>query len=873
MKDLYSILLLLIVVFFASCSTEKNTAMTRFYHKTTTKYNIYYNGNTAYAEGLEQIQNACTDDYSTVLNLYPVSDHKAAETSKSKMERTIEKCRKCIKLHSIKKRPQADPKKRHDPVYRAWLEQGEFNEALPEAWMLLGKAEFHKGDFVESVGTFNYIQKHFDWNKDILAQCQIWSARAYAEIDWTYEAMQLIDNVRADDLSRKHATLYSAARADLMLKNGQYAAAIPHIKLAMPDEKKKGNRPRFAYVLGQLYELQRQPAMAIQYYKQVIQMMPSMEMDFNARIRIAELQGTDASVRGLQKMAKLAKNKDRLDLIYATIGNIYLHRADTTQAIQYYMKAAQESTQGGMPKAVALIQAGDLHFDAHRYADAQPCYADASTILRNTHPDYPRVLKRGNVLSELVTQINTVTLQDSLQHLSSLSEEEQMTIVLRIIDELKEAEAKAEEEARQAERALQNGDGDVKSVNTQGMIGGGGSAEWYFYNQNLLRQGKQEFTKRWGNRPLEDNWRRLVKTASASFLEEQKESEDEDGEQVLSGDSIPADSLGGVSKDALSTDPHEPGFYLQQIPRTAEDFAISDSLIAGALVQMVSIYDAGLENREMADATIAELERRFPADKRLSQLAYNQYLSALRTNDTVAAEQYRQGILERYPDSEYARIASDRQYFAKLRHSLMEQDSAYEATYAAYRIADFPAVKAGKQQAEERYPMSPLMPKFLLLNTIAVAKTENQESFVASLQDLVARYPDSEAGMMCKSMLTLLNEGEKAQQGSNVDNLLDKRQEALEEKLDSLPIAPNYDRVRLTLTETSKMAKTVSQLGTLLYDVALFNFSQFLIKDFDIRTVENAVEVSGFDTPEEREWYIQLLMENLNTEIVYEINR
>ena len=167
MKKVYfkyqiSIIIAVLAIILSACSTQKNTRASRSYHKTKVRYNILYNGNVAYEEGLRAIQTAAEDDYTGVLSLYPISDHKAAQSATSQMERTIEKCRKSIKLHSIKSRPKSDPKRRSDPKYRAWLKQEEFNPALSEAWVRLGEAEFHKGDFLGSVGTFNYVIRHYD---------------------------------------------------------------------------------------------------------------------------------------------------------------------------------------------------------------------------------------------------------------------------------------------------------------------------------------------------------------------------------------------------------------------------------------------------------------------------------------------------------------------------------------------------------------------------------------------------------------------------------------------------------------------------------------------------------------------------------------
>ena len=136
----------------SSCSTQKNTWATRSFHQTKVKYNILYNGNIAYEEGLKAIRDANEDDYSRILNLYPVSNHTAAEASVAQMDKTIEKCRKCIKLHSIKAKPKKDPKRANDPQYKLWLQSEEFNKEMNKAWLRLGEAEFHKGDFLSSFG-------------------------------------------------------------------------------------------------------------------------------------------------------------------------------------------------------------------------------------------------------------------------------------------------------------------------------------------------------------------------------------------------------------------------------------------------------------------------------------------------------------------------------------------------------------------------------------------------------------------------------------------------------------------------------------------------------------------------------------------------
>ena len=835
-----------------SCSTQKNTAATRSFHQTKVKYNILYNGNVAYDEGLKAIRDANKDDYSRILYLYPVSNHKAAEAAKTQMDRTIEKCRKCIKLHSIKTKPKKDPKKANDPKYKLWLQSEEFNKNMDLAWLRLGQAEFHKGDFTGAVSTFTYIIRHYQNDPDIIAQCQLWIARAYAELGWQYEAEDMLNRVQIDALSRRHAKLFSAVKADVLLKGGHNHEAIPFVKIAMPHEKRKVYRPRFAYVLGQLNELENNKTEAISAYKSVIRMAPANEMDFNARLRIAELEGKP-SLRKLRTMAKQSKNKDRLDLIYGTMGNIYLASKDTTNALAMYEKAIAESTQGGTGKAAVLVRAGDLYFERRAYVKAQPCYREAVTILTAENDDYARVQKRSEVLDELIVAYTQAQLQDSLQRLSRMSEDEQRAIVEKIIADLIAQEQSDSTKQAQEARESARGDSGPRSVNTANMLGGGAQqGDWYFYNTQLVKQGQQEWRRRWGNRPLEDNWRRQNKQVAAGYGEEEF-LENPDSTSLSNNDSI-------VQRPAPETDTHKPEYYLQQIPRTEQDFAISDSLWREALVALYYIYLDRLEDEPQAEETLRELERRFAPHASVDEILEDQRLRALR---------------------------HDEAYIARMRKMLNDQDSLYAATYEAYTKGEYQTVKANKLYAEKEYAQSALIPRFLFLNAVSVARTEGQDAFVIQLQELVEKYGSTELGTMAKDMLAMLGQGMESQKGGSTGTLADARGQ-IEEAQDTTVVQQEWseDRKQPSVVVLILPTQDEQALNEMLYEVALFNFSQFLIRDFDLQKMpvwgeKCALRVSGFADLDEAEWWLDLIQKNaemqpvllnIKTKAVTEVN-
>jgi len=825
-------------IIFCSCSTQKNTWATRSFHQTKVKYNILYNGNVAYEEGLKAIRDANTDDYTRVLYLYPVSNHTAAEAATSQMDKTIDKCRKCIKLHSIKSKPKRDPKKANDPKYKLWLQSEEFNANMDMAWLRLGQAEFHKGDFLGAVSTFNYIIKHYQNDPDMIAQCQLWVARAYAEMGWQYEAEDMLNRVQIDALSRKHAKLYSAVKADVLLHGEHYHEAIPFVKIALPYEKRKIYRPRFAYVLGQLYEREGKNEEAIHAYQSVVRMAPTNEMEFNARIRMAELKGKN-SLRSLRAMTRQSKYKDRLDQLYGAMGNIYLSAKDTVKALQMYDKAIAESTQGGTPKAAVLVRAGDIYFERHAYPQAQPCYREAVTILTAENDGYERVQKRSEILDELIAAYTQVELQDSLQRLGHMTEEEQRAIAEKIVADLIEAEKNDSVNQAQQARDLALNDNGPRSVNTANMLGGAGlqKGEWYFYNPQLVKQGQQEWRRIWGNRTLEDNWRRQNKQVVAN---------DEMMNELMSEEDttlLAADSTAATAPQVLETDIHKPEYYLQQIPRTKQDYALSDSLWREGMVALYYIYRDRLEDPELTEETLRQLDARFGTHP---------------------------SVLAIHEEEQLRELRQDEAYIARMRKMLDDQDSLYAATYKAYTKGEYATVKANKKLAQKEYPQSRLMPRFLFLNAVAVARTEGQKAFVNELQALVADHGTTELGAMAKDMLAMMGQGMESQKGGAAGSLADMRGQtdtATEEEKQAEEQEWDNDRKQPSVVLLIRTGVNEEALNELLYEVALFNFSQFLIRDFDLQKLPVfgqgcALRVSGFADLDEAEWWVSLVQQN-----------
>jgi tetratricopeptide (TPR) repeat protein len=852
----HKIALLLLVILISSCSANKNTWLSREYQALNTSYNVYFNGYISYNDGLRNIVKANKEDYSTIIPMYPISRHSNASAATSDMDRTIEKCRKAIKLHSIKAKPKKDLRKESLPEYKLYYNQSEFNPALKEAWLLLAKAEFHKADFLGSVGTFSYIIRHYSADKEIEAICQLWIVRAYGEMGWIYEAEQVLSKLKQDNIKRSETGLFASVNADLLLKKHQYKAAMPFLELALANENNKDMKLRFSYLLAQLYQKTNDNKAAFEAYAKVIKQNPPYEMDFNARISQVQLNvGNVVNTRKeLHKMLKNSNNNDYLDQLYYALGNTYLYKNDTAKAIDNYKLSVEKSKRNGIDKAVTLVKLGDIYYEKRKYVLAQPCYDDASKILTDENEDFARVSKRAETLSELVTQNDIVTLQDSLQALAALPEAKRLEIVDNVIKKLIADEKAAAEKAKaENEQRLRNpgGNGDL----TGPPIGMNSMGGWYFYNPEIVRAGQDDFLKKWGKRKLEDNWRRTNKSMSL-FAEENADS------TTTVKDSTT------LKKEKGLADNKKPEFYLSQIPMSQAQIAKSNAEIATALFSMGEIYKDKVEDLPLAISTFEQFIRRFGKDERVADAYFDIYLIQKKLGNDIEAERIRNVLITIFPNSKYHKILSQPDYAERLERMYHDQDSVYSLTYKAYNDSKFDEVFSRVAYIQKNYPLSTLMPKFLFLNALSIGKTDVQDKFRSALDSLVVNYPQSDVTAIAKDILALMKQGGKAQTGTSHGSLLALRDEVeksdIKEQSEAQFTIDKLSRHRLLLVCVADQAN----MNQLQYEIASFNFSRFMIKDFDLvinklDSTRNTLSITNFDSYDDANSYLNSVNSDL----------
>lgn len=848
-KKIIRYFLLLIVILLGACSTQKNTPNTRFFHKWTTHYNVLFNGRVSYKTGKKAINDANTDNYSKRLPMFVISNKDVQKTASAQMDKTIEKCRKAIKNHSITVKPKRNKNKWSDPKYKAFYNQKEYNDEVKYAWILIGKSEYHQGKFLESTATFSYIMRHYPKDIDLNNEARMWQARAYAQMDWLYEAQETFDKIKVKTVSSKLSVYYAETKAYLLLEEDKEQEAVPFLEIAAKQSKDKIQRTRYNFILGQIALKNNQKEKANRYFKKVKRAFPTYLMQFNAELNqfSSNTKNTKKAIKGLKRMTRNANNKDYLDQIWGTIGDIYIQKPDTTNALIAYKKAVELSTRNGSDKARILLELGKIYYQQKKYGLAQPYYQEVSQLMDNTDPEYATISRLSEHLDALATQQEIVHMQDSLQSLSKLPEQEQIAIIEEVIKDKLAAEEAAKKAAEDAKAlAVANAAGNMNGTNLPQMPGMGmRSNDWYFYNDALKKAGLKQFQQKFGVRKLEDNWRRINKVNNFNSMTDEETSETDDA----LNDSTRQDAQ----------DENKPAFYLAQLLKTPQDYLLSDSLIADALYQMAGVYKDDLKDYPSALNTYHTFQNRFTKHKLRPDSYYSCYRMHENLKQQKKAEATKKSLIDQYPDSKYALILSTPDYVKTMQQMFALQDSIYQSTYLAYEKTEYTTVRENYSLMQNDYPLSDLMPKFAFLEALTYGRTGQKERFSQQLEALIKQYPNSDVTPISKDMLALIGQGRKAKNNAGVASINTKRTQGQSPK-DTVPVHFTIDEIGNYLCVIIPQNTVDSLNDQLLYDIAAYNFTKFMIKGFDLKLskVENqtAIIITPLMGLKESLWYL-----------------
>jgi outer membrane protein assembly factor BamD (BamD/ComL family) len=776
-RILFSGLLFFLV---SACSQEKKTWTSLAWHNTLARYNGYFIAKEKMKEFQEDQLLNFKDNYNRVLEIYPFPPLGSAASANAAMEEIIKKASIPVQRHKNSK----------------WVD---------DCYQVIGQSRFYKEDWENAIQTFKFINTKFT-DVDSKHKAVIWLLLTYTRMSDYSNAKSVIAYLKKEKLSKENLREGALAFSYYYLKRKEYIKAGDYLGMAlemMPRSKRKG---RLLHAMGQLHQKFQHDDQAYQTYKQVLKCQPNFELEFFTKLNMAQTVAIEDEKqlkkirKNFRKMTTDLKYEEYLDKVYYEMGCFEIKQKNLPKGIEY-LRTSLKKGKSGNQKAYTYLKLAELHYKPLRsYVWAKNYYDSCMQSLDTLEDNYKSIAKRQKVLGEFVKHYEIVQREDSLQKLSRLDSNQLFAIIDKKIKEEQEKKEKAEKEAKKIARQLDaGGGGDDNGFNSafdnmaggQGgkPSGGGGLAggAWYFSNISAVAAGRMDFKRKWGNRKLEDNWRRSSKESEIPDDPAAQDSTQNSGGKDVANTTKGGDD-GGKEKSGKEKEGEAPKLtqaqlrqpYLKDIPSNPELLKSSHEKLQVALLEVGKIYDQMLEEPEEAILVLERDVKDYPKFEKVPEALYNLCLIYRRLNRQEDFDRCKDRLLKDHPESIYAKLLLNPNYLKENKQRNEIIAGYYRTVYDQYKMGQYIEASNGIASIRQQFPKSDFEDKLSILNALITAKTVDIPTYIGSLKKFMADFPKSNLQEFAQNCLKNAEKGNAPPDAGNDSTLLSSKPAAIE---------------------------------------------------------------------------------------------
>lgn len=689
---------------FGGCSLQKPTKFNKTMQNLTAHYNILFDANQILDQKQADYALAFIDSYNEILNVYPDTTTKTSTPDKD-LQAAIDKANNVINFK----------------------DQSRY---VGNAYLVLAKANFLGGQYFNTAEYCTYVIQNFPKQKDIVSEVREWKARALLYLQKFSEAKLTLDTALSNNTKPKKinpAGIY-ASKLQYDIDVQDYVDGEEMATQAIRYVKSGSLRLRWRFILAQLQELNKKNADAFANYAKIAKSDAEFEMAFNAdlnRIRMEDEQN-GVKISRIDKLRSLLKNPNNLefkDQIYYQIAQLQLADKQIDPAIKSYKQSINASVKNQNQKGLSYLRIADINFnDKANYIVAKKYYDSTLTTLSPNYPGYLIIRKKTDNLQLLTDRRGIIAREDTLQMLARMDEKSRAArIDTMVTRQILQEQADASNLA--ATTRANNNTGPVG-----GLSAGVGTSSFYFYNSSAVSQGYSDFKRVWGNRKLEDNWRRSNRLSNAA---------NQSGASV--GTATTADPT------AVTTQSVTAGKFRQQIvqnlPLTPQLLAQSNMRIYNAYFDIANFYRDILGDKKGAIGFYDIIQKRFPDNPNIPAVYYSMYRIYSDLNDPKA-EDYKSRLLKNFPETAFAKVILDPDYSKKLSDKDAEANSFYSEVYDLYAHKKYNDVIKRVDEIMKEYPDNKFAAQLYYLKAIAAGHNETSTQFEADLKQIAKNYPN-----------------------------------------------------------------------------------------------------------------------------------
>ncbi|MFM6953859.1 MAG: tetratricopeptide repeat protein [Sphingobacteriaceae bacterium] len=719
----YTLFLLIGTLSIGACNSQKENLSSREMQNLTAKFNILYNARTLVKESEQRIQEAYLTTYDQPISVFCEPNEKLGQAETTNLDKAI------LKANIV-----ANEKS-----------QSHF---VDDAYLLIGVANYLKADFYNSVEFFSYVYNNYPEEKDNRQAALIWRGRAFMQLNRLPEAEASLDTaLKYLKKSKKMVAEAYASKAQWYIRTKAYEPAIPLLNKAIKTCKSKAQRIRWTFLLAQLELETGKNTLAGTHFEQVFKSNAPFDMAFNAHLNQLSIVEQNSGkkidrIKALKALLKDDKNSDNLDQIYFQIGRSYQQAGDSKQALANYEHSVRKNTRNQTQKGLSYLALANLYFNQADYVAAKSYYDSTLSVLPTDHPSFESIRKKNTNLDLLTSNLIIIATEDSLQALARLPAAAQRQ---KIVAQL---EQKAKKDAAKKQTAgIQNtGTYIPTNDNTNSNI----DTKFYFNNSAALSQGFADFKKRWGSRPLADDWRRSQTAGMATIPNNST-----NPSTAASSSNLEAANAAEAINDQVNA-------ILFTLPNSPDKLAQSNLRIAKAYYEIGNYYREIAQDQMAAIRSFEELLLKFPTYENTVAVCYNLYRLYAEL-DAKKSDAYKVSILNNYPNSVYAKVILDPEFNQKQDEQAIALNRAYNQTFDEFARRSYTNALVCIQELNAQFGKNKFSPQLAYLKTIAEGHQEALAPFETSLKKIVSTYPEDKLiTPLVKNHLDFIEKNRKA---------------------------------------------------------------------------------------------------------------
>lgn len=743
--------------------------LNRGYHALTTKYNILFHGNESYTEALDALKEGYFDDYWEILPIERIQIEVDPEREFEKGVSLESKQGTILDNLSVAGTDLGNPEstdgqgftRSENKAVKAiqkhsmYIKGRERNSQMANAYLLLGKSRYYDGRFVPALEAFNYILYKYP-DSDLIGEAKVWREKTNLRLRYDDLAIKNLKELLRERKGRLNKQVESDAYA--MLAQGyinleQLDSASTALKSAVGLVSNQEEKARYNYILGQLNGRLDKKEDATRYFENIIAMNRKAPRTYTVHayaeiFELSDAKKTD-SVAFLKQYRTLLKDRDNrpyLDVLNRQVGLFYRDIDQQEKALEYLKTAAKEGKQDKQLKARNFLSIADIYFNSAGYAVAGQYYDSALALLPPKAKETFRISKRRESLREVVDLEVVAHKNDSILNLVALSTEERNAYFQTFIDQLRKEDFRK----MQANLGTKNnsgadffnvanfGEAIEKSFGDTNFGSMGGKTTFYFYSNQALTRGRQDFKRRWGNRTLSDNWRWSAVQSAANTMNEEEE------EQALAENQKKKEK----QQDDFVDPRYQLDMYVGKIPSDSTQIAKLKEDRDLAYFELGAIYSERFGKIEEGIDRLERLLTFDPKERLILPTMYKLY-KLYQEVDPAKAAQMKAQIIATYPESRYAKLM---QNLSMGSDGDLAPEQVYASIYQVFKAENYEEAKALMKNALENIDDT-YVSKFELLNAMIIARTEGVKKYKEALNYLALTYSSTAEGREAAQLL------------------------------------------------------------------------------------------------------------------------